>query len=240
MKSTRRIRRRKQTRRKRKGGRVLGEGANAKVVSPAIPCEGKDTNGYVSKVFENKEYFDDAKSHITGPVLAKLKEIDPNQDFFLYPEFCDTPGSLTDENKADKITDANKTYSYLLKKAERSLEQEFDEKTKEIQKDADKAIEYLRPIVAQVFVLLEKLHENNIIHRDFHMGNVVRMADGSLRIIDFDTAKVLPDDMKKSRADGLKENDRGDFVQTSAVRILFPYHPDNTPKVQKIVYALYT
>lgn len=233
MKSTRRVRRRKQTRRKRKGGRVLGEGNTARVISPAIACEGKDVSAYVSKVFENKDDFDDAKSHIDGPVLAQLRKIDPNQDYFLYPEFCDTPGALTDENKADNVTNKNKAYSYLMRKAERSLEQEYDEKTKEIQKDVAKAIDYLKPIVAEVLTLLKRLHDNGIVHRDFHMGNVVRMKDGSLRIIDFDTAKLLPE-----RIEALKKADRIEFIQQSAVHIMFPYDPSNTAKVKQIISAL--
>lgn len=239
MKTTRRNRRRKQTRRRRqrKGGKKLGEGASGIVIDPAIPCEGKDTSKYVSKVFFKKEYFDDAMANVSN-VLAKLQEIDPNQEYFLYPEICETFGPLTDENRTDGVTDDNKGHSYLMRKAKHSLDIEYREKEAEIRKDVDKAIEYLTPIAKEALGLLKKLHDNNIIHNDFHPGNVVRMEDGTLRIIDFDGAYLLPVDTSRRGRLALKGDDVLNFVDTSASMIMGRYDPLDEQDKKVIATAL--
>jgi tRNA A-37 threonylcarbamoyl transferase component Bud32 len=43
----------------------------------------------------------------------------------------------------------------------------------------------------QVQELLNILHANNILHGDFHSENVLRMNDGTFRIIDFDVAQIV-------------------------------------------------
>lgn len=226
MKPTRRAPRRKQTRRKRKGGKKLGQGAYGFVVDPAIACVGKDTSGYVSKVFSPKENYDTPQSLMedvkANPVFAKLKEIDPEQKEFIYAEFCDTPGELSEENKADGVTEENKKFGYLLKRGDRSLEEEFKEKAmkslpamanvmeqsihanprsayelilnetvKHLEPKVQASVTYLKPIVKEVLRLRDKLYENGISQRDLHLGNVLRMDDGTLRIIDFDIATTF-------------------------------------------------
>jgi serine/threonine protein kinase len=229
MKSTRRVRRRKQTRRKRRGGKKLGEGKHGFVVDPAIPCKDKDTTGYVSKVFKDKQKFEAVKNN---PVFAKLKEIDPNQDSFLYPETCSTFGELSEENKTDGVTDDMKQQSYLMKRGGMSLLDEFKEKSKEFipmltvasaqkknperEKAIDdivrKALEYLTPIITDVREHLKKLHDGGILHRDFHAGNVLRMNDGTFRIIDFDASRLIsPEDSKT--------NEESQFIEDGATLI---------------------
>ena len=254
MKPTRRVRRRKQTRRKRKGGKKLGEGMYGFVVDPAIACVGKDTSGYVSKVFSPKE------SHYTGtpesflkkvkanPVFAKLKEIDPKQKEFIYAEFCDTPGKLSEENKADGVTEENKKFSYLMKRGGRSLHHEIKEKalpplseSAAIMKQAmdtvptsasnmiidatvdhftpkvKAAVTYLRPIVAEVFRLRDKLYDNGISQGDLHPGNVLRMDDGTLRIIDFDGAVVFdPKNPPHKHFADFRLEDGQQFIESAA------------------------
>jgi len=190
MKSTRRIRRRKQTRRKRKGGKKLGEGKNGFVVDPAIACIGKDTSGKVSKVFLKQEKFEKTKNSI-APVLAKLKEIDPEQKYFLYPEFCDTVGDLSEENKTDGVTEENKKYSYLMKRGKNETLLKFIEDTKPSEDE-------IVAILKEVEGILNILHKNNILHGDFHSENVLRMDDGTFRIIDFDVARIVTEEELKT------------------------------------------
>lgn len=198
MKTRKRYQKKKQTRRKRRGGVRLGEGKRGVVVKPAIPCKGKDTTGYVSKVFKTwtdtrrfghptytaEEEFKKVKERLP-PVIEILKKIDPEQKHFLYPEFCEEFGELTDGNKADGITDESKQYSYLMKEggyltlvevAKRSYETEI--------------IEYLKDIQEK----LKMLHDNKIIHGDLVPQNVLQMPDGTFRIIDFDSARVVTDE----------------------------------------------
>lgn len=194
MKSTRRIRRKKQTRRKRRGGKKLGEGKNGVVIDPAIPCIGKDTTGKVSKVFFEKEKFEKTKKSIT-PVLIKLNEIDPEQESFLYPEFCDEVGDLSEENKTDGVTEETKHDSYLMKRGDNKTLLKF---ITESNFTEDQIVVMLK----EVQVLLNKLHDNNILHGDFHSTNVLRMNDGTFRIIDFDVARVV--DLNKDKHGRIK------------------------------------
>jgi serine/threonine protein kinase len=190
MKPTRRVRRRKQTRR---GGKKLGEGKYGFVIEPAIPCVGKDTTGYVSKVFKTKEEFDKAK---TNPVYAKLKEIDPDQTRFLYPELCDTSGELTDENKQDGVTEENKSWSYLVKKGgDKTLYEYLETVNKYVTKDT---VKYMMGELRNVFESVKILHDNNILHDDLHTKNILVTADGKFHIIDFDRSFLLTDKDKLS------------------------------------------
>lgn len=192
MKPTRRVRRRKQTRRKRKGGKKLGEGKYGFVVEPAIPCVGK-ADGYVSKVFKTKEEFDKAKSN---PVYAKLKEIDPDQTRFLYPEFCDTPGELTEENKQDGITDENKQWSYLMKKGgDVTLYDSLQNVDKYVTKDT---VKFMLEDLRELFESVKILHANNILHDDLHTKNILVTAEGKFQIIDFDRSFLLTDKDKRT------------------------------------------
>ena len=190
MKSTRRIRRRKQTRRnKRKGGEKLGQGKNGLVVSPAIACKGKDVTNKVSKVFFKQKKFEKTRE-VIAPVLIKLKEIDPEQKYFLYPEFCDDIGELTEDNKKDGVTEENKKYSYLMKRGKNQTLSKFIETTKPSEDE-------IVTILKEVQKLLNILHENNIIHGDFHSENVLRMDDGTFRIIDFDVVRIVSEEELK-------------------------------------------
>ena len=183
MKSTRRIPRRKRTRRKRRGGKKIGYGANGVVIDPAIPCIGKDITGKVSKVFFGREKFEKARQTIE-PLLAKLNEIDRNQTSFLYPELCYKVGKRSKENEADGVTEKTKHYSYLMNRGGNETLLGFIIRTKPSE---DKIVAMLK----EVQELLNKLHDNNILHGDFHSTNVLRMDDGTFRIIDFDSAQIV-------------------------------------------------
>lgn len=206
-------RRRNQRRRTRKGGKKLGEGNNGFVVDPAIPCEGKDITEYVSKVFKKREDFEKAKASLLL-IVAKLKEIDPEQTEFLYPEFCDTVGVLTLQNKEDGVTEENKHWSHLMKRGGETLAHYIKkgktatecsqltdimcQLSKAQGQDVDKlciddiilaGTNALKPIVEKVFALANKLYENGIVHRDLTAHNVLRTSDGTLQLIDFDRAR---------------------------------------------------
>lgn len=253
MKPTRRACRRKQTRRRRKGGKKLGEGVYGFVVDPAIACVGKDTSGYVSKVFSPKvtHYTGTAESLLKkakeNPVFAKLKEIDPEQKEFIYAEFCDTPGELSEENKADGVTEENKKFGYLMKRGGRSLEEEFKEKAieslpdmatvmeqgidanppsayklilqetlKYLEPKVKSSVTYLKPIVNEVLRLRDKLCDNGILQNDLHPGNVLRMDDGTLRIIDFDIATTFdPKNPPRKHFEDLQFEDQA-FIESCA------------------------
>lgn len=188
MKSTRRIRRRKQTRRKRRGGKKLGEGRYGFVIEPAIACNGKDTAGYVSKVFKSKEEFDNAK---TSLVYAELERIDPDQMRFLYPELCDSPSDLTKENIDDGVTEENKQLSYLIKKGgDVTLYDYLQNTNKYATKDT---VNFMLKELREVFESVKILHTNKILHNDLHTKNILVSEEGKFQIIDFDRSILLTD-----------------------------------------------
>lgn len=189
MKPTRRIRRKHQTRRKRRGGKILGEGEHATVIDPAIPCKDKDTIEYVSKVFKSNEEFQ--KVIKKKKLLRKLEEIDPNQEHFLYPSFCEQIGDLTDENKNDGVTDETKQYSYLLKRGGQTLEAFL---TGLLTKDKFMSQPEVNITILThfkgLFESIKLLHRHNILHGDLHTENVIQMPDKTFRLIDFDSSAL--------------------------------------------------
>jgi hypothetical protein len=184
MKQTRRQTRRKQTRRRKRGGTKIGKGASGNIYYPAIPCNDLDTSQYVSKVFSNKYEFNKLKYEISDS-LSTLVKIDPKQEYFLYPIFCESFGDLSDENKKDGITEDNKVYSYLVKKGGKSVETILLEKMK-FMMSYDEKLKFLKPIVAEAIRLNTILTKAGLQHNDFHPGNLVIMPDNSYRVIDFD------------------------------------------------------
>ena len=186
----------------RRGGKIIGNGEYGFVVDPAIPCSGKDTTGYVSKVF-NPNMGDSGATTLleqakSNPVFEKIREIEDYDKYFIIPEFCDNIGDLTKENEADGIREKTKHNSYLMKKGGESLEEVFFRKGEELtpiianeDEIVNKIVEYLRPVVAYVGKGVELLHSKNFAHTDLHPGNVLQMSDGTFRIIDLDQAEVL-------------------------------------------------
>ena len=255
MKPTRRVHRRKQSRRKRKGGKKLGEGKYGFVVDPAIACVGKDTSGYVSKVFKTKEEFD----KVDRKVIETIKTIPDYEKYFILPEFCEIVGELSEENKKDGVTEDNKRNGYLLKRGGESLEDELKEHAmnslpamakvmkqgidvnppaaynlilgetvKHLQPKIDNAVRYLKPIVKEVFQLRDKLYENGISHGDLHPGNVLRMSDGTLRIIDFDRAVVFDPKNPNRRIKDFQMEDGQQFIESAAWIITTKEKDDDT------------
>jgi serine/threonine protein kinase len=204
MKSTRRIRRvsrRKHTRRhKKRGGTIIGNGQRGFVVDPPIACEGKDMTGYVSKIFNNKKVFMNVKARLE-PVVAKLKEIDPHQKHFIYPEFCDTPGALTPENITDGVNEENKHWGYLMKKGGMTL-QDYLMATPNRPMSNDAVASFIKTNLNDVIESVKLLHANTILHNDLHLQNVLRMDDKTFRLIDFDDSFVITEEEKQKQFRG--------------------------------------
>lgn len=208
MKPTRRVKRRKQTRRKRKGGKKLGEGKYGFVVDPAIACVGKDTSGYVSKVFKTKEEFD----KVDRKVIDEIKTIPDYEKYFILPEFCENVGELSEENKKDGVTEENKRNGYLMARGEETLATRIkDLATPSIYGDSYSETElenFMINDLKDLFYGLHLLHEKNILHGDLHTQNIlvnwVKQGKygalvGLYRFIDFDRAFFVTDKEKKAQ-----------------------------------------
>jgi serine/threonine protein kinase len=161
----------------RRGGKILGKGANARVVYPAIPCkDGRNMTRKVSRVLvkDRRERNDLLGNH---PVLEILKTIDPEQKYFLYPETCE-PGELLPENIEDGIDEEDKYHSEIMDLGGVTWSQfNRNHKASERQKK-------------HILTAMKKLHEAGAIHADLHSYNIVMGSDNLPRIIDFGHAKV--------------------------------------------------
>ena len=193
MGKTRRKRGHKKTRR---GGKILGEGKFSVVVDPAIPCkDGRDMSKYVSRISKRMKW-DDIASKDHPKLMKKLKEIDPDQTYFYYPQYCE-PGPMLKENKLDGVNYENKKYSEILLKGN-DVWNSLGRKNRSWEgflkgKKVGKKVEFAGRSQEQLDHLkkaIDLLHDNDIVHHDLHGQNVIIADDGMPRIIDFGFATV--------------------------------------------------
>ena len=187
-------RRRKAMRRtkKRRGGKIIGDGYSTFVIDPAIPCkDDRNMSKYVSRV-SKRGLTGDLVSKNHKKLIEKLKEIDPSQKYFYYSEYCE-PGALTQENKLDGITYSNKKFSEIVLKGSELWNPESNQ-TRSWQgffkgKAKGKKIPMTPKTEAQLDHLkkaVDLLHKNGIVHHDLYARNVVMSPeDGLPRLIDF-------------------------------------------------------
>jgi serine/threonine protein kinase len=169
--TNRRTRRKKYRSVKRfRGGKVLGQGVNAKFIYPAVPCkDGRDMTKYGSRIPNIPERV------MRKELLEKLKRIDPNQKYFIYPEYCE-PGDLLPENIEDGVKEL---------------------KTNEIQTRATETLHAYRKHnkltdnqIQHLKAAINKLHQNKIVHADLHDYNIL-MYENSPRIGDFGNSTIV-------------------------------------------------
>jgi serine/threonine protein kinase len=193
MGKTRRKRGNKKTKR---GGKILGEGKFSFVVDPAIPCkDGRDMSKYVSRVSKRGKW-DDIASKDHPKLIKKLQEIDPDQKYFYYPQYCE-PGPMLKENKLDGVNYENKKYSEIILRGN-DVWNSLGRKNRSWQgflkgKKIGKKVEFAGRSSEQLDHLkkaIDLLHDNDIVHHDLHGQNVIIADDGMPRIIDFGFATV--------------------------------------------------
>lgn len=213
-----------QTRRRK--NRRIGEGQFGYVISPAIPCIGRNVSRKVSKLFKKQEnlhknFKSKYKNFATRrvrlqPVIEKLRELDPDQTHFLYPEFCDTPGELTNELRANGVTNESKHESYLMSRGgipfKRFIEPLIELVNAALREDStkgfmpsarrkeilDKIYAVMHPLVKQADTLLKQLHDAKIFHGDLHQGNILLMPKSSSAAEAFANIITAVSDVKRS------------------------------------------
>ena len=177
----------------RRGGKILGKGANARVIYPAIPCkDGRNMTRKVSRVLvkERRERNDLLGNH---PILEILKTIDPKQKYFLYPETCE-PGELLPENIEDGIDEEDKYHSEIM-----DLGGITWSRLNKIRKPTEKQKKH-------ILAAMNKLHDAGAVHADLHSHNIVMGSDNLPRVIDFGHAKVnVPREVIDLENESIKE-----------------------------------
>lgn len=159
-----------------KGAGIIAEGASAVIIYPAPQCSNnRDMTKYVARLSKTRRNLDLlSKSNI--PLLKKLKQIDPTQKYFLYPEFCKF--KLNEENKKDGFTNKNKNYAEIVLKGK---EKWFDWRKKDWKEPTPKQLAHLKHAI-------NLLHKNKIVHGDLSGDNIIFGNDDLPRIIDFSTS----------------------------------------------------
>lgn len=192
-----------------RGGKILGEGANAKFIYPAVPCkDGRNMAKYGSRIPNIPE-------RVMRPeLLEKLQKIDPNQTYFIYPEYCE-PGDLLNENIEDGVKEL-KTNEIQLRATETLHAYRKHHKL------TDTQIKHLKASI-------NKLHQNKIVHADLHDYNIF-MYENSPRIGDFGNSSII--NASKQEIDLEKEY----------VKEFFPkfreYRSDGQTKLEKLKLEL--
>jgi hypothetical protein len=174
--------------RKLKGGTIVGSGTTSITIHPAIPCEGINVSNKVSKVFKKESLYSKAKGKLEH-IIEELRRIDPDRKHFIYPEFCETPGELTDEIRKDfkaaDMKEENKTWSYLMDHGGVDLETLFSNyheflrkaleffKGEDLKSKRDLIYEKFKPLALKLHTNLALLHSNQLYHNDLHLGNLV-------------------------------------------------------------------
>lgn len=181
----------------------IAEGEYGFLVYPALPYIDRSTVGMVSKIFKTPDEmsekhksrhvpFDKLRTRML-PVATVLKRIDPDQKKYIYPDFSGTPGPLTDDLGALGINDTNKFTSYLMAFSDGvTAEESFGvfnrmldaamcrDKSLDGKAFVKKIYAAYEPFLNNVDVVVNTMHDAQIVHYDLHPGNLM---------LDWDDAK---------------------------------------------------
>lgn len=188
--------RRNRRRTRKRGGKVLGEGHAAKTYDPPIQCkDGRNMSGYVTRVVKDGDR-DELLTTWNPEIIERLKKIDPDQKYFYYPQYCE-PGELTDENRADGITDESKQVSEYVKKGYGTIGPRAFERRNWVEyflgrKNWINKNQKFQGMMDHLVEAVELLHKNKIAHGDIWGDNIIIAQDNLPRIIDFGEATINP------------------------------------------------
>lgn len=178
-----------------KGGKKIGKGTSACVISPAISCTNKKTYNKISKIYESKSLTKDY--HLLN---KKLKAIDPNNDYLIhYYKYCVLKHSdvikrrfgdikYTSPSK-DKLDNTlfddfqcilNKKNSYV-----NIIEEYNGIALNELIKVRHFSKNQLLVIIKELMKGLKLLHDNNIYHKDIKLDNILISNGIHPKYIDF-------------------------------------------------------
>jgi serine/threonine protein kinase len=200
-----RSRRLKKRSTRRKGGAKIGEGRTSHVFQPPLKCQDVVDSEYNSDKYVSK--LTDAKiAEKEMKIAEKLKHIDPNCDFIIYP-LASCPLNLKQTNDEFIASEHTKLFGRKLDTLLISIYGgitlntivEYIYKNYKNEPDALPPTDYINAVWKSLATLSEfvpSLYDNGIIHNDIHNENMVfNQDDYKTRIIDFefnDTKNMSP------------------------------------------------
>jgi serine/threonine protein kinase len=177
------------TRKRKHGGKYLGQGAYGCAFKPALPCKGRNkrTPNAITKLVGPNAFYDEYEPK------TLLEGIDPEQKYFLYPlSACDIDEwKLEPENNIGKCTLPFVNVSHERRKLGNSKSIEFGYGGKDLDEIHLHPSEYIGAFngFSKIFEAVTVLHRNNIVHLDIKPGNLVtkKLPDNTwdFHMIDF-------------------------------------------------------
>jgi serine/threonine protein kinase len=177
------------TRKRKHGGKYLGQGAYGCAFKPALPCKGRNkrTPNAITKLVGPNAFY-----HEYQPKTL-LEGIDPEQKYFLYPlSVCDIDEwKLEPENNIGKCTLPFVNVSHERRKLGNSKSIEFGYGGKDLDEVHLHPSEYIGAFngFSKIFEAVTVLHRKNIVHLDIKPGNLVtkKLPDNTwdFHMIDF-------------------------------------------------------
>lgn len=167
------------------GGSLIGQGGYACVFSPAIPC--KDIPTAQTSISVGKVFVDPIDAKEEMELVKELKTLDPDQNYFLYStELCsfDSFGSEPDVRKcrAD-FSEGEVRHQTIMFDGGTTLDRFLQSEDR--MPDDGWSLNYVLELLDSVFVGIGLLIENDLIHQDIKVNNIVVSSKGQVRIIDF-------------------------------------------------------
>lgn len=185
------------TRKRKHGGKYLGQGAYGCAFKPALPCKGrtKRTPNAITKLVRYNSFDNEYKPK------TLLERINSEQKYFLYPlSTCDIDESKFEpENNIGKCTLPFVNVSHERRKLGNSKSIEFGYGGKDLDEIHLHPSEYIGAFngFSKIFEAVTVLHRNNIVHLDIKPGNLVtkKLPDNTwdFHMIDFGFMTITDD-----------------------------------------------
>lgn len=224
------------------GGKKIGRGAYSCVIKPALSCPTstkKSLTGKISKILRK-----DAFKKTNKKLNTLLSKIDKNKDYLIYyDKYCKADISKLKTRKyrdikviKDYNDNENELISELITFEDTNCIIKPDHKYINIIESYggstihdiyihDKKIKKPYEVVLQLLQGLKLMHDNNIVHRDIKIDNIVIDDKNIARYIDFNVSKITKDipDKYISLVGNFKYNISLDYIILYYLHLLITY-----------------
>lgn len=191
----------------------IGHGAVGCVYRPAIPCKnGTVPKGYVSKLIKKESL----PFEYNEELIAKLKEIDPDENYVIRPVKADELCATNAEANAKTIESCTPFQEQVfqgkapVKKNNTAVlyQQDAGPRTLASLIEAEYTRQYnpseeVMDALSKTIEIEDFLLENGLTHADISFGNIMVLDDGSVRFIDIAGIQTT-DTVKEAKANFLE------------------------------------